>query len=519
VHMAAFPFRLIIKGSVRITVMPSLRSFTLNQRCILALVSALVANPVAAPAQYNGATVRDAGAVNRLGQEFVSSDRSDALSIAIIRAGNVAFFDFGTTQHGKEIRPTKESVYEIGSITKLFTSLLLAHAVLDGKLGLQDDIRRYLPGDYANLSFEGSPVRMIDLADTTSALPDNLPNFQEVTAQAQEREKAFVLANVLNIYSQQDMLRDLHSVALIGRPGADPRHSNLAAELLGYILTRVYGQSFTSLLQAKIQKPLSMENGVSPDNSARMVQGYDPQHVAMPETNQSAVLTAGGLRYSAEDMAKFLQAELTSRDEAILLTQRPVVGRPETGAVGFNWQISRNVEGALKLNASGGTSGGASYVEIYPERGYGVVLLANRSGETEGHLYELADTLFAAVEGTPGLDALKADLTSTRYHDVKGSLQRSKLRFPQLTLSESYVNNWAGGLLGSDPKAALALFEYNVGRWPDSSDAFDSLGEGYEQNGNPTGAIEAYRKALQLNPANKEASASLASLQARQNAR
>ena len=502
-----------------IATMPSFMFFTQAQRCVFALVSVLVANPLAAPAQHKGTTVQNEDAVNRLGQEFVSSDRSDALSIAILRAGKVAFFDFGTTQHGKEIRPTKNSVYEIGSVTKLFTSLLLAHAVLDAKLKLQDDIRRYLPGDYANLNFQGAPVRMIDLVGTTSALPDNLPNFQEVTAQAPEREKAFVLAKVLNSYSQRDMLRDLRSVALIGKPGVQPRHSNLAAELLGYILTRVYGQSFTSLLQAKIQKPLGMENGVSPDNSARMVQGYDPQHVAMPETNQSAVLTAGGLRYSAEDMAKFLQAELAPRDEAIRLTQRAIVGRPETGAVGFNWQICRNVEGALRLNASGGTSGGASYVEIYPERGYGVVLLANRSGETEGHLYELADTLFAAVEGTPGLDALKADLTSTQYHDVKDSVQRSKLRFPQLTLSESYVNNWGGGLLGSDPKAALALFEYNVGRWPESSDAFDSLGEGYEQNGNASEATKAYRKALQLNPANKEASDALASLQARQNAR
>ena len=315
------------------------------------------------------------------------------------------------------------------------------------------------------------------------------------------------------------MLRDLRSVQLIGKPGVEPRHSNLAAELLGYILTRVYGQSFTSLLQAKIQKPLSMANGVKSDNPAKMVQGYDAQHVAMPETNQSAVLEAGGLRYSTEDLAKFLQIELASTDEAIRPTQRPIVGTPETGATGFNWQISRNVEGVLKLNAFGGTSGNASYVEIYPERGYGVVLLANRSGATEGRLYEFADTLFAAVEGTPGLNALKADLTSTRYQDVRGSVQRLKLRFPQLNLSESYVNNWGGGSLGSDPEAALALFKYNVGQWPNSSDAYDSLGEGYERNRNAPEAFKAYRKALQLNPANKEASDSLASLQAKQHTR
>lgn len=186
-------------------------------------------------------------------------------------------------------------------MTKLFTSLLLAHAVLDEKLGVEDDIRHHLPGDYTNLSFNGSPVRIIDLADTTSSLPDNLPDFQIATGQTPERGKAFVLAKVLSSYIQQDLRRDLHSVSLIGKPGVEPRHSNLAAELLGYIVTRVYGQSFTSLLQTKVQKPLGMGNGVNSDNPARMVQGYDAQHVPMPESNQRAVLTAGGLRYSAEN--------------------------------------------------------------------------------------------------------------------------------------------------------------------------------------------------------------------------
>ena len=112
--------------------MPPLKFFTQTQCCVLLLVSGLVATPMAAPAQHNGPTIRTEDAVNRLGQEFISSNRSDALSVAIVRAEKVAFFNFGSTQRGKETRPTKDSVYEIGSVTKLFTSLLLAHAVLEG---------------------------------------------------------------------------------------------------------------------------------------------------------------------------------------------------------------------------------------------------------------------------------------------------------------------------------------------------------------------------------------------------
>ncbi len=451
-------------------------------------------------------------AVRRLGQEFVSADKADALSVVIVRGNRVEFFDFGSLVPGQSTTPTKVNVYEIGSVTKLFTSLLLAHAVQEGRIGLRDDVRRYLPGAYPNLIFGASPVRVIDLANTTSALRDNLPNFQEATAKAPEEQKASVLAKVLNEYSQEDMLGDLHSISLVGKPGMETRHSNLAAELLGYILTRIYGQPFGTLLQTKIQEPLGMQNGVTADSPKLVVKGYDAHHTAMPPTDQPAVLAAGGLRFSTQDMARFLQAELADGDPAIQLTQRVSFGRVETGAIGFNWQISRNVEGAMKLNTSGGTFGGASYVEIYPERGYGVVMLANRSGETEGLLYGLADSLFAATEGTPSLDALKSALERTRYADMERTVQQVKQQFPHLNLSEAYVNNWGGGLLGSNPKAALALFQYNAQQWPNSSDAFDSLGDGFAQNGDKFNAAKAYRRALELNPANKEASDSLSSV-------
>lgn len=451
-------------------------------------------------------------AIRRLGQEFVSTDKADALSIVILRGKELDFFNFGSVAQGKSATPTKDNVYEIGSITKLFTSLLLAHAVQEGKIGLQDDVRRYLPGAYPNLMFGTTPIRIVDLADTTSALPDNLPDFQGVTSKAPDEQKAFVLAEALNHYSTEDMLRDLHSVSLLGKPGVEPRHSNLAAELLGYILTRVYGQPYEALLQSKVQGPLGMANGVAARNAKQMVMGYDAHHTAMPATDQRAVLPAGALRFSPLDMSAFLQAELAGKEAAIQLTQRPVFGNLETEAIGLNWHISRNVEGALKLNASGGTFGGASYIEIYPERSYGVVMLTNRSGETENLLYGLADSLFAARETTPSLDALQNTLTMTQYANVGDSVRQVKEKSPRLTLSESYVNNWGGSLLGSNPKAALALFQYNTQVWPNSSNAFDSLGAGYEQNGATSNAASAYRRALELDPTNKEASDSLASL-------
>jgi CubicO group peptidase (beta-lactamase class C family) len=74
--------------------------------------------------------------------------------------------------------PSQNTVYEIGSITKTFVSFYLANAVLEHKVSLDDDIRKYLKESYPNLEYNGAPIQLVHLANTTSLLPDWLPNCQ-----------------------------------------------------------------------------------------------------------------------------------------------------------------------------------------------------------------------------------------------------------------------------------------------------------------------------------------------------
>jgi len=434
--------------------------------------------------------------VSRLGSAFVSAGRSDGLSIALVKDGKVAFFNFGS------VLPTEQTVYEIGSITKVFTSLLLAHAVTEGRINLQDDIRRYLPGDYPNLSWNGKPVHVIDLADTTSALPDNLPDFSKI-------QGAVLLTKALQQYSRQNFLHDLTSVKLVDLPGKSPRHSNLAAELLGVILEKVYGDTYQSLLARYVEQPFRMQPGIGEARAALLATGYDSRHVAMPATNEASIMAAGGLRYSTSDMARFLSAELASDGEAMQLSQKPAWGDPASAAVAFNWNLTRNVDNQLRLHASGGTLGFASYIEVYPALGYGIVLLTNRSGETESMLQNLAQDVFDKVIGEPALDALRSALEQANYHDVQKVVATVRMRYPNLHLTELYVNQWAGGLLSNRPVAAIALSKYNTEKWPNSSDASESLGYAYEVSGDKRRAVEQYRLALKLDPGNGEAAEGL----------
>lgn len=449
----------------------------------------------------------------RLGNEFIANGRADGVSIAVVKNGQPYFYNFGTTTRGKDNVPTENSVYEIGSISKLFNSLILAHAVLEGKINLQDDIRRYLPGDYPNLEWEGTPVRIVDLVTTTSALPDNLPNPFPVGVDPDRAP--FIAIDAMKRMTSNQVYDELKTAKLSRKPGTQPQHSNLAPVLMGRILEKVYAEPYESLVARFIERPLGMQTGFGKSRESLEVDGYNKRHVAMPRMYEAAFLMAGGLRYSTRDMSKFLAAELAATDPAIRLTQQPAWGDPGKSAMGFNWVLSRTVDNKPRLRASGSTFGCASYMELYPALGYGIILLANRPGETQNELQDLANQALEEIWGRPpALVALERALQEDRSTDASRVIANVKRAHPELHLSEDFVNTWAYRLLREGNGAqAIGLFRYNTEQWPTSWNAFDSLAEGYETLGDKPNAIANYRKSLALDPSNAHGADHLKKLQ------
>lgn len=467
-----------------------------------ALLCAAIALPHADASPASPPATRMDLTFQRLGEAFVKGGHTDGMSIAVVKDGKAYFYNFGTTTRGKDSPPTEHSVYEIGSISKLFNSLLLAHAVLEGRIDPQADIRRYLPGAYPNLEWEGTPVRIIDLADTTSALPDNLPN--PFPANTDPDKAPFIANAAMERTTPAQVDEALKDAKLLRKPGTKPQHSNLAPDLLGRILERVYGEPYEALLARYIEQPMGMQAGTGNARAADEVDGYNKRHVAMPRLYARAFLMAGGLHYSTTDMAKFIRAELEATDPAIRLTQQPAWGDPQQSAVGYNWTLSRTVDGKRRLRTSGSTFGCSSYIELYPDMGYGIILLANRPGETQNEMQDLANQALEDIFGKPAaLQALERALQASGGRDVSRTVADVRRKHPELHLTEDYVNTWAYRLLREGkPQQALGLFRYNTEQWPQSWNAFDSLAEGYEALGDKPQAISNYRKSLALDPAN-----------------
>jgi serine-type D-Ala-D-Ala carboxypeptidase/endopeptidase len=212
--------------------------------------------------------------------KFMVYHKPVGLSIGFIKSGTSHAYNYGTVEKGRQELPTDTSFYEIGSLIKTFTGLMLAKAVTENKLTLQDSIQAYLEGNNSNLQFQGQPVRLVHLASYTSALPPYqiLRPFDESTPQA--------AASFFKTYSIDAFLEDVRNVKLDGLPGTRYSYSTAGFNLLAYVLSQVYKKPFPDLVRQMITEPLGMRDSkleLSPKDRLRFPKGYDSKGAEQPD--------------------------------------------------------------------------------------------------------------------------------------------------------------------------------------------------------------------------------------------
>lgn len=332
-----------------------------------------------------------------LAQAYLATRPGTALSIGITDAGKCQYYNFGFTGVKKAEPVTSGTVYEIGSITKTFTGLLLAQAVSERRVKPNDDVRKYLSGAYPNLEFGGEPIRLLHLTNMTSGLPDNLPDLSSFKSPDGKETDAWAVVKALSVYSQENFLRDLHQVKLTAKPGeGDPAHSNVASQLLGCILEKVYGAPFDELVARYIEKPLGMRANRS---STKLAIGHNDQGREMPLLTAASAKASGGMRYSTADMLRYLQYQIAESSKAVVLSHTPNWYTLDNKlALSYYWIIESPESKERRFRYSGGTFGFASFCDFYPKRKLGVVLLSNRADNTaQDELKKLSDGIAVIV--------------------------------------------------------------------------------------------------------------------------
>jgi D-alanyl-D-alanine-carboxypeptidase/D-alanyl-D-alanine-endopeptidase len=324
---------------------------------------------------------------------FMKNNSRVGISIGMIRNGKSYLYNYGSTQKGKTVLPTGETVYEIASITKTFGATLLAKAVMEKKVMLSDDIRKYLKEDYPNLTYNGTPITLLNLVNLTSGLPNWMPE-KDLFSKANPDSIPFILDSVHTEYSRQDLYRDLHQVKLQALPGSIARHCNTAAQLLGYIMEEVYQDSFDHLLKKHFTKTLKMSNTVLLELGkvpSKMATGYDGKGREMPIIDWEALRVAASIASTSSDMLKYMALQLDEANAAIKLSHEPTFGKVEEGAIALNWKVKRTADGKQSISHTGGSLGFSSYMEFYPDLNSGIVLLCNEADPgTQNELIALA---------------------------------------------------------------------------------------------------------------------------------
>ncbi len=314
------------------------------------------------------------------GQFLVSHPRTVGMSIGVVYRGTAYRYNFGAVARGTHLSATSDTRYPIASITKTFTAALLAQAVVDKKLEIGDDVRKYLDGSYANLSYKGHAIRLFDLLDHRSGLPFFLPDVPEAQPDYNGNAVPFLtrLAALRRNYSQSDFYRDLHKMRIGAIPGSEPPHySNAGAELAGLVLAKVYSTSFDRLLEKTILVPLGMRStcmaSECPHDGGSPL-GYDQNGRQLPD-DTTPLGPAGALKSTVNDLLKYMRWQHDDRGPAARLSHVPRVVLGDY-AVGLNWQMW-TTNGKHLIWQSGNVPGFGSLCLDENESGIELVVLMN----------------------------------------------------------------------------------------------------------------------------------------------
>lgn len=388
------------------------------------------------------------------------------------------------------------SIFELGSVTKLFTSLLLADMANKGELKLTDPVADYLPKHVKMPSRNGKQITFLDLANHTSGLPewpDNLVSKDPL--------------NPIADYTVQQMYEFLSRFQLTRDIGEKTEYSNVGVGLLGHVLTLIGHKDFDSLVKERITVPLGMyDTGVM--MTARMTENltrpHDLQGNPVKNWDLPAMPGAGALRSSANDMLKFLAANMhpdsSSVGAAVKRMQMPFSEAPETTLA---WSVHSKY-GTTVMKHSGSTFGYKSMIIFDRSGRRGIVILSN-SGDVIDLGHHFINREWRLRQYLPPEEFVLA-LEQKGFSSAIEIYEHLRKTNQNFYLREDVLNEWAYGLLGSNKNDdAISIFKLGVYLFPKSVNAYDSLAEAYEKVGDLTNAILNYEKCLTLDPISEHA--------------
>lgn len=301
--------------------------------------------------------------------------RSTGIVVGVIDADGRRIVAHGIRAKGDSRPLDGDTLFEIGSITKVFTALLLADMAERGEVALTDPAAKYLPAGVTMPRRGDAKITLEHLATHTSALPRLPDNLAPKDA-----------ANPYADYTVAQLHEALSSIQLTRDVGSQYEYSNLGAGLLGHLLARRAGTDYEKLVRTRILDPLKMKStGITLSRAMheRLAAGHDEQLTPAANWDLPTLAGAGALRSTANDLLTFLAAQmgLTKTPLAKAMAATVAARRPTTldgMEIALGWHIATK-GGREIIWHNGGTGGYRSFIGYDPKQRVGVVVLSNTS--------------------------------------------------------------------------------------------------------------------------------------------
>ena len=304
--------------------------------------------------------------------------------VGLLTPQGQSFATYGRISLGGQ-EATPDTIFEIGSITKVFTAFLLADMAERGEVVLNDPVRKFLPASVTVPSRRGKEITLADLATQTSGLPRDSVKVDLNSDTSPYAE-----------YTASELYAFLGSYRLERDPGSKYEYSNVGMGLLGHALALRAGISYEDLLRRRIFEPLGMTNTTITFNAeqrARRATGYNVKQLALPPWTGGVIDPAGSVNSTATDMLKFAAAVIDSKSPltaafARMTSVKRPSDNPRSQSV-LGWGMFTLGTNEI-LGHSGGTFGFQSRLIVDITRKRAVVAWINGQGPAVTDLVGLA---------------------------------------------------------------------------------------------------------------------------------
>jgi len=325
------------------------------------------------PAELN------AEAIELLNNHLKNFPDETQVSIALIDQDTIRYYGVRRINGMLQAEENSTKVFEIGSISKVLTATVLANFVVSGKVKLDDALDQHVDIPF----HDNAKITFGSLANHTSGLPRMPSNFMMGALLSPSNPYKNYDEEKLNEYLIKELKFEYP-------PGTKSSYSNLGAGLLAHVLCKISGKDYQQLVDELIFKKYQMKSSTTQREKIadRLVIGRNESGSETANWDLGALIGAGGIYSSVNDLVLFAQAQFDSTHAELALTQKSTFKSSSTSEVGLGWHLRYQQSGDVWHWHNGKTGGYLSCMALNINKRKGVIILSNVSA-----FHKLADEI------------------------------------------------------------------------------------------------------------------------------